>query len=139
MEEAAVEFVVKLNQHKIKKEFGSDDSVDCDVDKWGTHNTRLKNKETSKAKISPYQDDYLNELLDMDPEEIYEEETHSEQSLNDATNEFKSRVEVEMKQYVAYCATVDWKDMITTCPTEKYKKLIKITEIDEILIKKKNP
>ena len=139
MEESVVDFVVKLNTQRIKREFGAEDSVNEDCDDENKTNTSADAKACYKTGTSPYQDDYLDDLLEMDPDDAFADDKSNECTLSDATNEFRTKIETELTQYTMYCATVDWNEMITLCPTDKFKKLSKSNEIDVNLIKKKNP
>ena len=107
MEETVVDFVVKLNTQRIKREFGAKDSVNEDCDDENKTITSAGAKACYKTGTSPYQDDYLDDLLEMDPDDAFADDKSNERTLSDAMNEFRTKIETELTQYTMYCATVD--------------------------------
>src|SRR5688572_1059926 len=109
---AVVGFVVTLNIGRLKREFGVDDTVTLDGPGETNKDASMMNKSKQKTSTSPYQDDYLDDLLEMDSKDMVDKKDAAECILNDLIQEFKTKVESEFSQYASYCMTVNWKNMI---------------------------
>jgi hypothetical protein len=75
------------------------------------------------------QDDFLSNLLKSLPV-VQTEVASNQDTAMTREQKFKTRVEAEMREYMAYCDRASWSDAIEIYPSEKYnKEAVKVNRI----------